>query len=236
MFSWLRRLLLGFWRIIIATVKGAPVEGDELLDMHRIIAGMWPITVGAFCLSLFLCGKYWARGAMWCLACLAVGAAVGFLFGIPKVLQREGKTIIHPEGGPLAYRQRVNTNLEEISDWLTKIIVGLGLVQLARVPGWINNIALLFAESIEQDPEQRGVLAAVIVFFLVGGFLFGYLITRLFLQGALGRADRAAAYPDEGASQKLTIEEVGAAATPATDQPQQPQPPPAQSRASEMPN
>jgi hypothetical protein len=176
--------------------------------MYRIIAGMWPITAAGFAVSLYVCGQYWARGAMWCLCCLAIGAAIGFLFGIPKVLQRDGKAMMDFEAGAKAYRQRVNTNLEDISDWLTKIIVGLGLVQLANIPRWTKSVALIFAESVHQPPEEYGFLGAIVLFFLVGGFLFGYLITRLFLQGALGRADRAAAYPDEGALPKQTAQEV----------------------------
>ncbi len=51
--------------------------------------------------------------------------------------------------------------------------------------------------------EERGALGSAIVFFFVCGFLLGYLVTRLYLQGALGRADRAAV-PDEGAVPKKT--------------------------------
>src|SRR5947209_8021878 len=70
-----------------------------------------------------------AVGMAWMLASLAGGWAVGFLFGIPKILQSEpprasdgdAKTPAAPT--PSGYRQQVNTNLTEISDWLTKIIV-----------------------------------------------------------------------------------------------------------------
>src|SRR5579864_2469151 len=120
MFGWLWRLLVRVWRLVIVAVKGSPAQVDELLDMRRIIAGMTPITVMGFILTLVLCGEYWARGAMWCLSCLSIGAAVGFLFGIPKVLQGDGKIL---SGTAAAYRQRVNTNLEEISDWLTIMAV-----------------------------------------------------------------------------------------------------------------
>src|SRR5215207_3296326 len=56
-------------------------------------------------------------------AAFGVGALVGFLFGIPRRFQREGSD---PALGGLV----VNTNLEQISDWLTKIIVGVGLVEI----------------------------------------------------------------------------------------------------------
>jgi len=100
-----------------------------------------------------------------------------------------------------AYRQRVNTNLEEISDWLTKIIVGLGLYELKRIPTWIGELARVFASSLQRSDQEQGVFGAAIVFFLICGFLMGYLVTRLYLQGALGRADLAAV-PDLGAAPK----------------------------------
>ena len=87
---------------------------------------------------------------------MAGGGFVGFLFGIPRVLQdgQSGSAGPHPGVRPEAptnlrlpsgasasspsagsgFRINVNTNLEQISDWLTKIIVGLGLVELRNMP------------------------------------------------------------------------------------------------------
>lgn len=76
-----------------------------------------------------------AVAELWAIACLLAGGALGFLFGIPKSVQgasvatAEGKTRAQP-----AYAQRVNTSLEEVSDWLTKLLLGIGLVQLEKYP------------------------------------------------------------------------------------------------------
>jgi MFS family permease len=132
----------------------------------------------------------------WSLGYFSVGFVVGFLFGIPRVLQSEGNRKTAAEGG--GYEQRVNTNLEQISDWLTKIIVGLGLVQLRTVPAHLQKAAQWMAQSF-LPPAAAGALppeaatsfaGALIIFFAVLGFLGGYLTTRLFLAGAFGRADR----------------------------------------------
>jgi hypothetical protein len=158
------------------------------------------MALGLFAL-IITCGWHFAQGVVWAVACIAVGFFLGFLFGIPKVLQRErSQDSRTPKGN---YHQKVNTNLEEISDWVTKIIVGLGIYQLAKVPNWIDGLATRFASSVGKDEETSGVFGAAIVFFLVCGFLLGYLVTRLYFQGAFGRADRAAA-PDEGAARKET--------------------------------
>ena len=59
------------------------------------------------------------------LATFLIGGLIGFLFGIPKINTEYSK---NKEKEYLA-----NTSLEEISDWLTKIIIGLGLTQLINI-------------------------------------------------------------------------------------------------------
>jgi hypothetical protein len=152
------------------------------------------IVYGGIVCSLATC-------VLWALACLVSGAAIGFLFGIPKILQGPGtpadgtpdpKTIKASD-----YQFHVNTNLTEISDWLTKIIVGLGLVKLTRIPPYLTALAQAFADGIRDG--QRGVAMAVaygtISCFSVLGFLFGYLFTRLFLSKAMSIADQEAQQP-----------------------------------------
>ncbi len=139
------------------------------------------------------------------LACLFIGGFAGFLFGIPKVLQGNINNIpvsstSAPIISPGTNRQelnelgalRVNTNLEEISDWLTKIIVGLGLINLKEIPILLRGTSILIAESItiKGSPLKNVVFAnSLILFFPILGFLIGYLVTRLYLSSALAIAD-----------------------------------------------
>jgi hypothetical protein len=51
------------------------------------------------------------------------GGLLGFIFGVPKTLAVGSRTA----GGGPANTSRTNTNLEQISDWLTQILVGAGL-------------------------------------------------------------------------------------------------------------
>jgi tetratricopeptide (TPR) repeat protein len=134
---------------------------------------------------------------LWSFACFAIGALIGFLFGIPKVLQGDfnardanASTAVVKKSGAVEYNLRVNTNLEQISDWLTKIFVGLGLVQLQRVPEHLNRASEFIAFGLGSG--TKFFAAALIVYFLILGFLGFYLLTRLYLAGALGRADRIA--------------------------------------------
>jgi len=64
----------------------------------------------------------WVAALVWAGACLVSGVMVGFLFGIPRTLQSEqagSKADTEGRGrhAQQGYAQRVNTNLEQISDW-----------------------------------------------------------------------------------------------------------------------
>ena len=134
--------------------------------------------------------KSLANCIIWAMACLISGAAIGFLFGIPKILQ--GSKTAASEKQQQDYQLHVNTNLTEISDWLTKIIVGLGLVKLTKLPPYITSLAVALADGIRD--KDRGVAMAfaygTISCFTISGFLFGYLFTRLYLSKALSIADQ----------------------------------------------
>ena len=125
---------------------------------------------------------------IWSFCCLAVGALVGFLFGIPKIIQQVSS---QPPGQQPSYKQLVNTNLEQISDWLTKIIIGIGLVELRRFPDLLNRASEFIAKGLSGKPEAKVLAAAIIIFFLVQGFFNSYLTTRMYLTGAFLRADNA---------------------------------------------
>jgi hypothetical protein len=122
-----------------------------------------------------------AVGSIVAVAAFAVGAIVGFLFGIPRQLQRDGAAA-PAQGGLL-----VNTNLEQISDWLTKIIVGVGLVQVGSLASGLSSLA--DDVPLAGRESDQAFALALIVYGLVDGFLIGYVWTRLELSAKLALAD-----------------------------------------------
>jgi hypothetical protein len=104
-----------------------------------------------------------------------------------------------PSSGPtLAGQSRYedNTNLEQISDWLCKILVGAGLTQLTALPGVLKRYAIFFAPGLGGTTYHGEVFAVgLLIFFTVCGFLVGYLWTRLHLGKALN--DEIAAIGDQ---------------------------------------
>ena len=132
-------------------------------------------------------------GLLWALVGLALGSLVGFLFGIPRVFQTTEPP--QPPGQPaphadhsFGYRLLLNTNLEQVSDWLTKIIVGVGLVELRDLPDDLVACATYISQGLGTSGNSAAL--AIILYFPVCGFLSAYIAMRLYLTQAFAEADQ----------------------------------------------
>ena len=160
--------------------------------------------------------------ALEALAAFGFGALAGFLFGIPRSLRGQpGETKSQPaqpaspaphpapgqtgdatpsggqpETAPSSWGYASNTSLEEISDWLTKIIVGFGLINLKAIPPYLRHVAEYFSglSPCAQGciPVPASVSMSNLIYFSVAGFFFAYLLTRLLLPRAFLLAEREA--------------------------------------------
>ena len=138
-------------------------------------------------------------GTLVSIAALVTGGLVGFLFGIPKSSDREAdakkeERAAEQPAQPGEPRTRTslrrNTNIEEISDWLTKIIVGLGIYELKNIPDHVIRLAAFLSPAFGGGPGSGAVAIVLAVAFACSGFLFGYLLTVLFIAQAIARSDR----------------------------------------------
>lgn len=124
------------------------------------------------------------------LAAIALGGLFGFLFGIPK-----SGAGAKPDGANEATlsskpTNRVNTNLEEVSDWLTKLILGAGLTQIGALWSMFVDLSRRIGERGFADHSYGGAIAGgLIIYGLVVGFLAGYVLTRLYLSNIFLLAD-----------------------------------------------
>ena len=179
------------------------------------------------------------------LASAAVGAILGFLFAVPRVLSRDdtaagvAATTANPatpgeqpkpaeEASPAQKERRLrarllgsNTNLERISDWLTTMLVGVGLSQLGNIDDALTNFSSFLSEQAKvfesstqaaalagQKPlppvivESAGALPVIgpmlLVFGLVMGFLILYIYTRLVLVMAFNEIEGILVGDDPG--------------------------------------
>ncbi len=137
-------------------------------------------------------------------AALLSGGVLGFLFGIPRMLGRSvafnptstdtGISRVNPTSSTdsdntYTIQYQPNTNLEDISDWLTKILVGVGLTQISTISGRLQAFADFAAPALGGFPSSGMFAIGILVYNLICGFLIGYLWTRLYLAGAFREAD-----------------------------------------------
>lgn len=100
-----------------------------------------------------------------------IGGLVGFLFGIPRTVASSSRA-----AGAMQYRG--NTNLEQVSDWLTKIIVGISLVEIGRIVPALAKLGDILKVPLGGQPSSAAFGLGVIIASALTGFFFFYLWTR----------------------------------------------------------
>ncbi len=117
-------------------------------------------------------------------ACVLGGSAAGFLFGIPRSEKYRFKS--DADHASKDYYYSDNTNLEEISDWLTKIIVGLTLVKFRTILDWMHQASISISKTLtgnancEDKCTQFYVFSyAIIILYVIAGASIAYLWTRI---------------------------------------------------------
>jgi hypothetical protein len=182
----------------------------------------------------------------------ALGAAAGFLFGLPRARFAE-----NPAGGgssgpgvqPRAdqgsgdrasedsasaetqlqdgqvlaaarvnsvpsTRYLTNSNLIKVSDWLTTIIIGLGLVNLAKLIPGIRKLGNTLEAPLGGTPYSATIGVSLVIGVGLSSFLLTYLWTSIRVRELLEDAERQTekdVVPQlEGSSVRRAIEDVAA--------------------------
>jgi uncharacterized membrane protein len=161
--------------------NAAPTQSvQQAAPVSKSFQADFPLLIVAFLLLMSNCAGFLAimmgmkghvaQASMWAMMCIATGALLGFLFGVPRVNPNvKAEVYLLP-----------NTNVETVSDWLTKIIVGIGLVNFKSIGEFIDRLAEDLSKSLQAD--KTFALALILYFFIVG-VIQGYILTRMFLTG-----------------------------------------------------
>lgn len=100
------------------------------------------------------------------------GGFTGFLFGLPRPSDDRSSDKNDDKS-----KYARNNNLGQVSDWVTKIIVGLGLTNLYSMPSQLgrfgNHYGFLFGKYGDLIAES------ILVYYSISGFLLGYLWTNI---------------------------------------------------------
>lgn len=189
-------LLLGII-VIAAILVAASISGQVWLGIPNFIT--------FFGMSLLV-------GA----AGFAGGGILGFLFGVPRMRTSEGDGAAGRPGSAVVS----NTNLEQLSDWLTKILVGVTLVQIHKV----NDALILFRDEVDRslksgDGSLVGGAGFACSLILIGSSIAGFLAAYLKSKTDLMYAFRAPLDVVESALSQVSQRLISAAAHGVLDRP-----------------
>lgn len=124
------------------------------------------------------------RFTLYILAASVVAVILGLIFGVPRA-----RTEFMADASE---RYASNSNLEQISDWLTKLLVGAGLVELTNLPNAASRLGSYLGAGLT-TPNASTIALASSIYGAGVGFVTGYLWTRLRLRFFLETSDRLAA-------------------------------------------
>jgi hypothetical protein len=173
----------------LATLYAVPLLGVVALFLYAWAADKF---LSVLALSLLIAVAAWIFGVL-----------LGFIFGIPR-------SVASPEraSGTSTRGVRSNTNLEEISDWLTKILVGLGLVELGRIASGAHSLVDFLAPAFGTGDVNSGAAAATVALFSVSGFLAGYIFTRLNIGPLFAETERTLSDLGKSVEETKKLEEA----------------------------
>jgi hypothetical protein len=127
-------------------------------------------------------------------AAAAVGAGLGFLFGLPRArvsdLTGDGSSEVPAPPAKASTYYLTNSNLIKVSDWLTTIVIGLGLVNLGKLVPAVRSLSHALEAPLGNAPYSGAIGVAVLVVGLLAGFILDYLWTSIRVRELLEESER----------------------------------------------
>jgi hypothetical protein len=113
-------------------------------------------------------------------AMASLGGILGLLFGIPRQLpapdtDSNATRQSLPAESTRQVRMAFNTNLQDVSDWVTKLIVGISLVELTNILSFFDRSVMAISQ---ETGIQKAVIASVVLYYLIVGFIMTYYWTQ----------------------------------------------------------
>ncbi|AOW08075.1 pYEATS domain-containing protein [Flavobacterium gilvum] len=147
---------------------GKDAETSVLLTLYTgLFLGMVPV-IGFPVTIPEMGGKILFIGLILGISSFTSAFFVGLLFGMPKRNNKKENNY------------SLNNGLAEISDWLTKIIVGVGLINLKEIPEYFVSLGEYVRIASKYDGQLLNIYTiGVVIYFGFLGLFVGYNYMRL---------------------------------------------------------
>lgn len=177
------------WKAAMQRMK-SPVQTERAIMFLQLLssAGMLALAAVGFQLGLNRGISFFAWSFIAAVAAAMSGGLLGLLFGLPAARHAV------PDGAN-AQNYIENTSLEQIADWLTKIIVGLTLTQFTLWAEHFDNLSAALTHDLlcPTSPASCGSVpgGSLIAAYSLMGFGMAFLWTRRFFMIELAARDEA---------------------------------------------
>lgn len=177
-------------RIIDATLEVAlsslrsPVATQRTINCLLAVCGFGIAVLGLFAASLGVAKgiPFFAWSTLSAIASNFAGGVLGLLFGLPSSRKVESRAAPGAVAVTSGYEE--STSLEQIADWLTKIIVGLSLTQFASWSAAFDRLSLTLTHDLlcpgSGSPCGYVPGASLVSAYFIAGFVMSYMWTRRF--------------------------------------------------------
>jgi hypothetical protein len=123
-------------------------------------------------------------------ASAAIGASLGLIMGIPKVAEADKEALAKVAGvdeaaAPPLVRLVYNTNLAQISDWLTTILVGLSLINARQIIDGLGQLGEWYGSMFDTDLPNGTAQSAYGLALTIGGFTVAAMLMYIWTQTRL---------------------------------------------------
>jgi hypothetical protein len=165
---------------------------DSLHHLSNVLFSLLGVVVPCLCavwIFIYAFGTpgrhliYLGTAMLASLAAFLSGCAAGFLFGIPRIVS-SGQ--LRQQKGAAAPAYAPSSNLAEVSDWLTKLLLGAGLVQLTHLGGPIGGLIDHVAAGLYVRPVDKAAAqvtaGAIMLALAFAGLLDSYVGTTMWYQ------------------------------------------------------
>ena len=209
--------------------RGVPMSQDESAATTRVPAPKSGLTEWfkkiefPFDLVIFIAAVIWVAAALSTVtaytgndvgrtaiamfaafAASAIGGLVGFLFGVPKGPAEPSEKSDSKRDVGNTYRP--NTNLEQVSDWLTKIIVGVGLIQFRQIGNVISDVGQTVGRAIGDQPGLPGSGTVFAIGLMIATAVVTFLLAYMWTTTALFHVYSRSLRKDDKTGQRGTTD------------------------------
>jgi hypothetical protein len=175
-----------------------------LVMLTGLVGGLLPVLLYAFQFRARVAVGVLGFAIGSALASGLIGALAGFLFGVPRFARQgpprgglSAQSVPEPAGEAAAGsavelepsaaetacagRWYPNSNLEQVSDWLTKILIGVALTQFRGIGRSLGDLFHALGPGLGGASSSAAFAGLVLAYFATLGFIAGYVFTVGFL-------------------------------------------------------